>query len=74
MKNEEKKIIGYQIKSSNGSESYPEKWFNSRDVLATDTLAMTWLKKYSDGRPEKWKMVPVYEDTISSPKMWYSLG
>jgi hypothetical protein len=74
MKNEEKKIIGYQIKSSDGKERYPERWFKNRDVLATDTLAITWLKKYSDGQPERWKMVPVYEGEIDDMRILYTLG
>lgn len=70
MKNEEKKIIGYQIRSSDGNNRTPEDWFGSRDVLATDTLAIRWMNNHSGGRPQDWKMVPVYEGDIREPKMW----
>lgn len=73
MKNEEKKIIGYQIRSSDGKNRIPEDWFSSRDVLATDALAIKWMNNHSGNHPESWKMVPVYEGDIYEPKMWNHL-
>ena len=71
MKNEDKNIIGYQIRSSDGDNRVPDEWFTSRDVLATDTLAIKWMSSHSNGHPEDWKMVPVYEGDVKDPKMWF---
>lgn len=61
--NTEKKVVGYRIETSDARKIIPEE-FNSSCIIK-ESVALRWIEQ--SGKPEKWKISPIYEGEIAKP-------